>query len=132
MRQTVLTYLLSMSGVSHVVCGFRRRTAPTGRAGVRVAAVRFVVGWVSDHLVCDVLLLAEEFLQSDYGDQQEGELADEESFTHEQGEHLERQNFEHTHFHHHGGHHWSHVLVLTTACNATQTISDRYFFGQHT
>lgn len=72
---------------------------------------------MGDHLVRDVFLLAEQFLQPDNRGQQEGQLADEQRFAHEQRERLERQHLEHGHFHHHGGHHRSHVLVFAATCN---------------
>lgn len=99
-----------------------RRATPSAGT-VRIAAVRFVVR-MGDHLVGDVFLLAEQLLQTDNCDQQEGELADEQGFAHEQGERLERQHLEHGHFHHHGGHHRSHVLVFTATCNGANGISD--------
>jgi len=59
-----------------------------------------------------VFLLAEQLFQPDGGGQQEGEFAEEQSFSNEQGESLESYDLEDSHFHHHGRHHGSHVLVL--------------------
>lgn len=111
----LLKPLLGLTRVGHIVCGFRRGTTPSGRA-VWIATVRIVVR-MGDYLVRDVLLLAKKLLQSDDSGQQEGEFADEQSFSYEQNEEFESQDLEHTHLHHHCHHHCSHILILSTAYN---------------